>query len=152
VFDRILSLFHPKATLRKLPPADAQHALGALLVRMAKIDKAYLFEEIEHIDALLAHRYNLGPLDAAKLRAECEALELKMPETSKLTDVLQETISTEEREQIVLSLWEVVFADGVEVESEDDFLTQIEELLGVSPARSKELHDVAMSASDVGKL
>ena len=84
MFDRILSLFHPQAPVTKLPEADAQHALGALLVRAAKADKAYLFEEIEHIDDLLAHRYGLNPVEAAKLRAESEKLEEAMPDTTAL--------------------------------------------------------------------
>ena len=148
MFDRILSLFQPQAHVTPLPQADAQHALGALLVRAAKVDKAYLFEEIEHIDELLEHRYKLNPVQAAKLRAECEKLELMMPDTAELAAVLHDAISYEEREQTVLALWEVVFADGVEVPAEDALLHQLESLLGVSAARSKELHDLAMSAND----
>lgn len=146
MFSRILSLFQTDTPVTPLPEADAQHALGALLVRAAKIDKVYMFEEIEHIDDLLAHRYNLNPVEAAKLRAECEKLEAAMPDTSALAGVLHDAISAEEREATVLALWEVVFADGVEVEAEDQLLHQLEALLGVSPARSKELHDQAMSA------
>lgn len=147
MFDRILSLFQPEASVTPLPEADAQHALGALLVRAAKIDKVYLFEEIEHIDELLAHRYDLNPVEAAKLRAECENLEIAMPDTEALAGVLHDAISLEEREATVLALWEVVFADGIEVEAEDRLLHQIEALLGVSPERSKDLHDLAMNAS-----
>lgn len=147
MFDRILSLFQPQASVTKLPEADAQHAMGALLVRAAKADRAYLFEEIEHIDDLLAHRYGLNPVEAAKLRAECEKLEEAMPDTAALAAVLHDAISYEEREATVAALWEVVFADGHEVEAEDILLHQIEALLGVSPEKSKELHDRAMQAA-----
>ena len=147
MFDRILSLFQPQARVTKLPPADAQHAMGALLVRAAKIDKAYLFQEIEHIDDLLAHRYRLNPVQAAKLRAECEKLEQAMPDTAALAAVLHNAISYEEREATVAALWEVVFADGHEVEAEDELLHQLEDLLGVSPEKSRELHDIAMAAA-----
>lgn len=147
MFDRILSLFQPDVRITPLPEADAQHALGALLVRAAKVDQVYLFEEIEHIDELLAHRYDLNPVEAAKLRAECENLEISMPDTEALATVLHDAISLEDREATVLALWEVVFADGVEVEAEDKLLHQLETLLGVSPARSKALHDLAKSAS-----
>lgn len=147
MFDRIMSLFHKDVRVTRLPEADAQHAMGALLVRAAKADKAYLFEEIEHIDDLLAHRYNLNPVQAAKLRAECEKLEEAMPDTAALAKVLHDVISYEEREATVLALWEVVFADGHEVEAEDLLLHQLEALLGVSPEVSKRLHDEAMAAS-----
>lgn len=145
MFERILSMFQPQAAVTKLPEADAQHAMGALLVRAAKIDKAYLFEEIEQIDAVLAHRYGLNPVQAAKLRAECEKLEEAMPDTAALSTILHDAISMEEREATVGALWAVVFADGVEAESEDMLLHQVEEILGVSPEISKRLHDEAMS-------
>ena len=144
MFDRILSMFHKEASVTKLPEADAQHAMGALLVRAAKIDKAYLFEEIEQIDDVLAHRFDLNPVQAAKLRAECEKLEESMPDTAALSTILHDAISLEEREATVAALWAVVFADGVEAESEDLLLHQVEEILGVSPEVSKRLHDEAM--------
>ena len=130
--------------MTKLPEADAQHALGALLVRAAKADKAYLFEEIEQIDDVLAHRYNLNPVEAAKLRAECEKLDEAMPDTAALSAVLQDAINMEEREALVGALWSVVFADGIETAQEDDLLHEVEALLGVSPEVSKRLHDAAM--------
>ncbi len=147
MFQRILSLFQSNTHVTPLPEADAKHALGALLVRAAKVDRVYMFEEIEHIDDLLAHRFKLNPVEAAKLRAECEVLEATMPDTEALANVLHDAIDVEEREATVLALWEVVFADGVEVEAEDNLLHQLENLLGVSPARSKELHDLAQKAS-----
>lgn len=148
MFDRIMSLFHKDVHVTRLPEADAQHAMGALLVRAAKADKAYLFEEIEHIDDLLAHRYNLNPVQAAKLRAESEKLEAAMPDTAALAKVLHDVISYDEREAMVLALWEVVFADGHEVEAEDLLLHELENLLGVPPEVSKRLHDEAMAAAN----
>lgn len=144
MFDRILSMFQKDAHVTKLPEADAQHAMGALLVRAAKVDKAYLFEEIEQIDDVLAHRYDLNPVEAAKLRAECEKLEEAMPDTTALSKILHDAISLEEREATVAALWSVVFADGVEAEAEDLLLHQVEEILGVAPEVSKRLHDAAM--------
>lgn len=149
MFDRILSLFHKDVHVTRLPPADAQHAMGALLVRAAKADDIYLFEEIEHIDDVLAHRYGLNPVQAAKLRAESEKLEIAMPDTAALAKVLHDVISYEEREAMVLALWEVVFADGHEVEAEDVLLHQLEHLLGVPPDVSKRLHDTAMAARNL---
>ena len=144
MFDRILSIFHKEVAVTKLPEADVQHAMGALLVRAAKIDKAYLFEEIEQIDDVLSHQFDLNPVQAAKLRAECEKLEEAMPDTAELSTILHDAISLEEREATVAALWTVVFADGVEAESEDQLLHQVEEILGVSPEVSKRLHDEAM--------
>jgi uncharacterized tellurite resistance protein B-like protein len=144
MFDSILALFKGAPPETELPAADAKHALGALLVRAAKADDAYLFEEIEKIDAILGARYNLNPVAAAKLRAECEVLEQAMPAVEDLAGILHDAIPASERVAIVAALWQIVFADGVEVVPEDRLLLEVEHALGVSPEVSKKLHDAAM--------
>lgn len=150
MFDRILSLFSSKAGFHtELPDADARTALGALLVRAAKADKAYLFEEVEQIDAVLSKLYNLNPVQAAKMRAQCELLEEDMPDTENLAGILHDAISVDDREAAVAALWSVVFADGVEHEEEDELLHAVEATLGVSPATAKRLHDSEMAKRPV---
>ncbi len=145
MLERLLNLFHPEKSITALPPADAQHALGALLVRAAKIDRAYLFEEVEEIDHLLSHLYKLNPVEAAKLRARCEKLEVSMPDTDTLARVLHDAIPMSDREAAVRSLWSVVLSDGAERPEEDDLLHRIEATLGVAPERALELHDAAVA-------
>lgn len=144
MFERLLAFFEgPEDYKTPLPPADAQHVLGALLVRAAKVDEAYLFEEVAQIDALLIHLYDLDPLEAAKMRAACEKLEQAMPRTTELARILHDAIGAKEREDAVAALWKVVFADGVERPAEDALLARIEATLGVPPEVSKRLHDAA---------
>lgn len=150
MLERLLSLFQPGRTITALPAVDAQHALGALLVRAAKVDRAYLFEEVEEIDHVLAHMYDLNPVQAAKLRASCEKLEQAMPDTDTLARVLHDAIPLAEREAAVRSLWSVVLADGNEQPEEGDLLHQIEKTLGVSPKRAMHIH--AAAALDAGLL
>ncbi|MEY1557317.1 TerB family tellurite resistance protein [Yoonia sp. R2331] len=147
MFDRILSLFSPTPHVTELPPEDARHALGALLVRTAKADHAYLFEEVEEIDHVLADLYDLNPVEAAMMRAACEKLEHEMPTTENLAQILHDAISQQEREAVVAALWRIVFADGIEEKEEDAILHQVEQALGVSPDVSKALHDKAQSAA-----
>jgi uncharacterized tellurite resistance protein B-like protein len=146
MFSRILALFHIDNDFKTpLPEADARTALGALMVRAAKADHAYLFEEVEQIDAVLSKLYGLNPVQAAKMRAGCEKLEEEMPVTAELAGILHDAISQEDREAAVAALWSVVFADGIEREEEDELLHAIEAALGVSPEKSQELHDIEMA-------
>ena len=48
-----------------LPADDARLALATLLVRIAKSDHHYAFEEIVKIDEVLAERYDLSVIAAA---------------------------------------------------------------------------------------
>ncbi|MDG1376284.1 MAG: TerB family tellurite resistance protein [Yoonia sp.] len=146
MFSRILALFHVDNDFSTpLPEADARNALGALMVRAAKADHAYLFEEVEKIDAVLSKLYGLNPVQAAKMRAGCEKLEEEMPATEDLAEILHNAISVEAREAAVAALWSVVFADGEERPEEDLLLHAIEKSLGVSPEVSKRLHDAEMA-------
>lgn len=140
MLERLTKFFHnPETYQTPLPPADASHAMGALLVRAAKADQSYLVEEIAVIDKILAKRHDINPVEAAKMRAECELLAHEMPDTTDLAHILEHAISTDEKEATLLALWQVVYADGIKHAQEDDLLHQIEAVLGVSPARATEL-------------
>ena len=141
MFERIMSIFTAAPKPATLPERDAQHAFGALMVRAAKIDRAYLFEEVEMIDRILARLNGLNPVEAAKFRAACERLEQVMPDTGELAEIVHAAIPPTEAEAMVRALWQVVFADGVEHEEEDQLLHQIESVLGVAPDRARAIHD-----------
>jgi uncharacterized tellurite resistance protein B-like protein len=148
MFDALFNLFKQTESYETpLPEADARHAVGALLVRAAKADRAYLFEEVEQIDRVLAERNNLTVVEAAKMRASCEKLEEAMPNTAQLAEILRNAISAAEKEATVRALWTVVLADGVEHEDEDELMHQVENILGLSPGLAKRLHDEAVARS-----
>lgn len=144
MLERLTAFFsNPAGYHTPLPQADAQHAMGALLVRAAKADHTYLVEEIAQIDKILRERHNLNPVQAAKMRAECELLEKQIPRTDDIAAILEHAISTEEKEATLLALWRVVLADGIVHDEEDQVLHQIEAVLGVGAARAKELQALA---------
>jgi len=142
----IAFLRNPSGYATPLPEADAAHVMGALMVRAAKADHAYLFEEIRLIDQVLAQRHGFDPVKAAQFRAECEKLEAEMPQTDDLTQLLQGGIGPSECEATVKALWDVVYADGVKHDDEDKLLHQIEDQLGVPPERALELQFAAKAA------
>ncbi|WP_439124750.1 TerB family tellurite resistance protein [Marivita sp.] len=141
MFERILALFDRTVQQTPLPPADEKFALGALMVRTAMADRAYLFQEVEEIDRVLAKMYGLGPIEAAKMRAQCEKLEHELSKTAELAAILTENISTEKREAAVAALWDVVYADGNRHAKEDLLVGEIAGLLGVDEATCERIRD-----------
>ncbi|NCO86373.1 MAG: TerB family tellurite resistance protein [Rhodobacterales bacterium] len=115
-----------------LPPLDARRALGALLVRIAKSDNSYAVEEIARIDRILASRFGLNPVEAARLRAECEAIEREAPDTVRFTRAIKEAVAYEDRAGVIEALWDVVLADGVRDADENALLRMVAPMLGVS--------------------
>ena len=91
----------------------------------------------------MAKRHNLNPVEAAKMRAECEVLEKEIPRTSDIAAILEHAISTAEKEATLIALWQVALADGTIHAEEDTLLHRIEEVLGVPPGRAKELQTQA---------
>jgi uncharacterized tellurite resistance protein B-like protein len=115
-----------------LPQPTPQLALGALLVRVALADREYRAEEVGQIDTILARTFDLKPLEAAKLRATCEALERDAPGTPEFVDILRETVDYAERKALGDAMWAVALADGEHHADEESQLVEIEKALGLT--------------------
>ncbi len=119
---------------KPLPQPNAQLALGTLLVRVALANRQYLAAEVAQIDKILSATFSLKPLDAAKLRAECEALERHAPGTSEFTKIVREEVAYADRKALGDAMWAVAMADGRRDEDEEVQLLDIETALGLSDA------------------
>jgi uncharacterized tellurite resistance protein B-like protein len=111
---------------------DARRALGALLVRLAKVDGIYHFAEVALIDRILSQRYGLNPVEAAKLRAECEAIEHDAPDTVRFTRAIKDAVAFDDRIGVIEAMWQIVLADGMRDAGEDALMRMAAPLLGVS--------------------
>jgi uncharacterized tellurite resistance protein B-like protein len=119
-----------------LTAPDARLALAALLVRLAKTDGLYAHEEVEQIEAILMRRHGLGPFEAARLRAEAEAVEAEAPDTVRFTKALKAAVALEERAGLLQALWSVALADGQRDAGEDQQMRMLANLLGLTDVES----------------
>ena len=139
MFERLFHLFDPEPYETPLPEADAEHAFGALMVRVAKADKAYLYQELERMDYIIAKRNGLNAVDAAKFRAGCEKLEEAMPDTDELSRIIVAEVPEDGREKMFVALWEVLMADGLKHRSEEDVIDQVSAIFGIGANRAAAL-------------
>lgn len=116
----------------RLPAPDAQLALAALLVRLARSDGLYAAEEVERIDRILIRRHGLDAFGAAQLRAEAEDLEALAPDTLRFTQALKAAVALEDRAALLESLWSVALVDGLRDPNEDQMLRLLVSLLGLT--------------------
>lgn len=114
-----------------LPEEDARLALAALMVRLARSDGEYTAEERDRIGAVLAAFHDLGPVAAARLRAEAEIAEENAPDTVQFTRLIKAAVPYEEREAVLEALWQVALANGISAD-ERGFLRLVANLVGVS--------------------
>jgi uncharacterized tellurite resistance protein B-like protein len=115
-----------------LTAPDAELALAALLVRLARADDHYHEAEKLRIEHVLAHRRGLGHAEAARLRAEAEALEADAPDTVRFTRALKDKIAHEDRIGVIEALWDVALADDTREAEEDALIRLAANLLGVN--------------------
>ena len=132
MFDRLFPRRVPDP--QPLPQPNAQLALGALLVRVALADATYKASEIGQIARILARTFALTPLEAAKLRATCEALERHAPGTPEFAEILREEVDYADRKALGDAMWSVALADGDRDDAEEVQLQAIETALGLTDA------------------
>ncbi|SOC18774.1 tellurite resistance TerB family protein [Rhodobacter maris] len=111
---------------------DAELALAALLVRLARADNDYGADERVHIERVLAMRAGLGHAAAAALRERAETVEAEAPDTVRFTRALKDKIAYEDRNGVIEAMWEVALADNARAPEEDALIRLAANLLGVS--------------------
>ena len=135
MFDALLRrLTAPNPT--RLSDPDADLALAALLVRLARADGDYATVEIARIDKVLAARHGIPPKAAAAMRASAEALEQAAPDTVRFTRAIKDGTALEDRFDLVQAMWSVALADDSRDAAEDQLMRLVVNLLGLTDQQS----------------
>ncbi|AUM75428.1 tellurite resistance TerB family protein [Paracoccus jeotgali] len=133
MFRNLISrLFGQDEPTTRLSGQDAEVALAALLVRVARADDRYSKEEEQRIDRILARRRGLDMTEAAERRAAAEMIEAEAPDTVRFTRLIKDRIALEDRSEILAALWEVTYADGTRSPAEESLVRLVAGLMGVS--------------------
>lgn len=127
---------------------DAEVAVAALLVRLARADNRYGEAERQRIDTLLSLRQRLALDEIADRRAAAEMVEAEVPDTERLTTAIQTRIPHEHRAEIVAALWDLARSDGPETVWETAMVDRIAQLLGISEADSARVREGVALAID----
>lgn len=115
---------------------DAEVAIAALLVRLARADNRYGELERARIDALLSLRQPLSPDEITDRRAAAEMVEAEVSDTERLTAAIRDRIALDQCTGIIEALWELARTDGAETPWEIATVDQIARLLGINAADS----------------
>lgn len=107
-------------------------AAAVLLVEAARLDGHVDEVEREAIRKALQAHFSLSPEDAAALLAAGEAKADDATSLVPFTRAIKENYAPQERVEIVEMLWEVVYADRILHELEDNLLRRIGGLIYVS--------------------
>ena len=119
-----------------LTAEDAQLALCALLVRVARSDENYAPSEIAQIDKVMMTRYGFDSARAAQLRKSAETLEQEAPDTVRFTRALKDAVPYDDRIGVIEALWSIALADGARDADEDAVIRLVANLLGITDVES----------------
>jgi len=145
MFKALFSRLTGRATPAPDPELDAQFAIVALLVRLAKADAHYAFEEIAEIDRIVAGTWDLNPVEAMKMRARAEQIEAEAPATAELSQLVRDHTAYAQRGALFDALWDVSLADRKLRRDERRFLDRAADALGIDAG------DAAAAAARYGE-
>ena len=151
MFRNLLSrLFTDSPDGSSLNGHDAEVAVAALLVRLARADDRYGGAERQRIDQILARRHGLSSAEAVERRAAAEMIEAEAPDTVRFTRTIKDRIGLADRQDIIAAMWEVAYADGRRSPEEESLVRLVSGLLGISDrdsglARQRALDAIGLS-------
>ncbi len=132
MFRNLLSRLLDPAPPSALTGQDAEVAIAALLVRIARADDHYGEVEKRRIDQVLARRRGLDAATAAERRAAAEMIEAEAPDTVRFTRTIKERIDLADRHDVLAAMWEIAYADGQRSADEETLVRLVAGLLGVN--------------------
>ena len=128
---------------------DYRLAATALLVHAAAIDGDMSKRERDTLRAVVKRRFALDDARADELIDKATAAEHESVDLYHFTSLLNRVLDEEGRAKVVEMMWEIVYADGIRDELEDNLLWRAADLLGVSPRERIELRQrIAKAAGE----
>lgn len=129
----------------RLKSEDAEVAIAALLIRVARADDRYTLDEEQRIERVLSRRRGLNASEAAERRMAAEMIEAEAPDTVSLTRTIKDRIVIEDRIDVIAALWEVALADGRRTAEEESVVRLACGLLGINDVDSAQARQQVMS-------
>jgi uncharacterized tellurite resistance protein B-like protein len=111
---------------------DYRLSAVALLVHTASIDGNIAERERLRLQTIVKRQYDLDDATADELIAEAIEVERRSIDLYQFTSKLGRTLDEKGRARMVEMMWQIVFADGIVTEFEDNLIWRAADLLGVS--------------------
>ena len=119
-------------TTDRHPDHDIRVATCALFVEIARIDETFSPQEMETILSILKEKYGLSQEHADALIAEAEKELQESVDLWQFSNLINENYSTEEKIEIIETLWRIVYVDGKMDRHEHYLMNKLRNLLRLS--------------------
>ena len=129
---------------------DYRLAAAALLVHAATIDGSFSAVERARLRSVVQQRFELSDEQTDTLLADATEAEQQAIDLYKFTARLNRSLDEKGRARVVEMMWQVVCADGVITEFEDNLIWRAADLLGISRNERIALRERVMAAQRGG--
>jgi uncharacterized tellurite resistance protein B-like protein len=136
--------------LSRFKDDDYRLAAAALLVHAASIDGNVSDIERAKLHGVIKQRFSLDDATTDELVAEATAAEQQAIDLYQFTARLNRSLDEPGRARVVEMMWQIVYADGVVTEFEDNLIWRAADLLGVSRDERIALRE-RVAAEETGK-
>ena len=124
---------------------DVRIAACALFLEMARIDEKFTEAEMDTILSIVKEKYGLSPEHADALVAEADKELEESVDLWQFAGLINENYSTDEKIEIIETLWRIVYVDGKMDRYEHYLMNKLKNLLRLShhqliDAKLKVLH------------
>lgn len=119
-------------TVRHFEAGDRRLAEAALMFHVVAADGVVDEAERAQMATILSSHFDLSSKETKLLIEDAHLADMEAIDLYGFTSVLKQNLGEEERVTIVEHMWEMVYADGVVHELEDNIVWRVAELLGVS--------------------
>lgn len=115
----------------KFVHSQKQLAEAALMYHVIAVDGIIRDEERQRMAEVLAEHFDMDDEETRALAENARDAEHEAIDLYQFTSILKNSMEEEDRITIIENLWEMVFADGVIHELEDNVVWRVAELIGV---------------------
>ena len=129
---------------------DYRLAAAALLVHAASIDGNVSDIERAKLHGVIKQRFSLDDTATDELVAEATAADQQAIDLYRFTARLNRSLDEPARARVVEMMWQIVYADDIVTEFEDNLIWRAADLLGVSRDERIELRE-RVAVEDTGK-
>jgi len=123
---------------------DMRVAVTVILITVAEADMEFRLEELEAIMQMLGKQYHLDESQVTLLMNMAEESRGRVSDLWPFTTALSRTMTPSQKLELLVMVWQVVFADGRLDPYEDQLLHRLQHMISVN-------HSVLMEAKRMAR-
>lgn len=141
---------NPQATLSDEERAEHLNlAAASLLLEVVMADESMSEQEAKLLPDLLTTTLNLDPADAQHLISDAKKSQEKSTSLYEFTQAINDNFDVEQKQQLILAMWRLAYADGHLCQYEDQIIRRTAELFYLRHSELIQMRNIAMEQQEI---